>query len=134
METPDIQVGSILIKVIASHDLIESFDSEVTAPNVGPGLHYHTQMDEIFFVQSGKVRITVDREEIIATPGTVVRVPKMTRHAWKSHDGPSRLLVTFIPGARQTMYLKELGELIRSGDSWREGVISLQKKYDNIPL
>jgi hypothetical protein len=32
------------------------------------------------------------------------------------------------------MYLKELGELVRSGDSWREGIGILQKKYDNIPL
>lgn len=134
METPDIQVGNILIKVIVSSDLIESFDSEVTAANVGPDLHYHTQMDEVFFIQSGNVRITLDGEEIEATPGMVVRVPKMTPHAWKSHSGPCRLLVTFIPGTRQTAYLKDLGELIRSGDSWREGVTSLQKKYDNIPL
>jgi hypothetical protein len=42
--------------------------------------------------------------------------------------------VTFIPGARQTMDLKELGQLFPSGDSWREGVTALQKKYDNIPL
>lgn len=32
------------------------------------------------------------------------------------------------------MYLKELGELVRSGDSWREGIAVFQKRYDNIPL
>lgn len=90
-----------MIKVIVSSDLIESFDSEVTTANVGPDLHYHTQMDEVSFIQSGNVR-TTDGEQIVATPGTIVRVPKMTPHAWKSHDGPCRLLVTFIPGARQT--------------------------------
>ena len=134
METPDIQFGEFQIKVIVSDGLIESFDSEVTAPGVGPDLHYHTRMDEIFFIQSGTVLITVDREQIVATPGMIVRVPKMTPHAWKSQDGPARLLITFIPGAQQTMYYKELGELVRSGDSWREGNGILQKKYDNIPL
>ena len=63
---------------IVSSDLIESFDSEVTAANVGPDLHYHTQMDEVFFIQSGNVRITLDGEEIVAAPGMVVRVPKMS--------------------------------------------------------
>ena len=63
---------------IVSSDLIESFDSEVTAANVGSDLHYHTQMDEVFFIQSGNVRITLDGEEIVAAPGMVVRVPKMS--------------------------------------------------------
>lgn len=128
-----IQVGHISIDVLISNELIESFDSDVQAPDTGPGLHYHTKMDEIFYIQSGKVLITVGDEQIIATPGMVVRVPKMTRHSWKSHEGPAKLLVTFIPGANQVKYLTELGELSRSGASWEEGIAVLRKKYDNTP-
>jgi hypothetical protein len=107
----------------------EDAQSNPTASPASVGFAQHS-----YFIQFGNVRITADREEIVATPGMVVRVPKMTPHAWKSHNGPCRLLVTFIPGGRQTDYLKELDKLVRSGDSRREGVTSLQKNYDNIPL
>jgi oxalate decarboxylase/phosphoglucose isomerase-like protein (cupin superfamily) len=134
MSEPDIRIGNIAIKVLISNELIESFDSDILAPDTGPGLHYHAGMDEVFYIQSGKVLITAGAETILATPGMIVRVPKMTPHSWKSQDGPAKLLVTFIPGANQVRYLTELGELSRSGASWEEGIAALQKKYDNTPV
>jgi mannose-6-phosphate isomerase-like protein (cupin superfamily) len=135
MQTPqEIQVGEIDIKVLVSSELIESFDSVVKVAGAGPGPHYHTRMDEIFYILSGTVLITSDKNEIKATAGTVVRIPKMTPHAWKSSGGPAHLLVTFIPGGNQVAYLTELGELMRSGGSWRDGIKALQQKYDNTPL
>jgi len=130
----EIQVGEIDIKVIVTNELIESFDSVVKVADNGPGLHYHTRMDEIFYILSGAVLVTSGKDQIKATTGMVVRVPKMTPHAWKSFEGPARLLITFIPGANQVNYLTELGELMRSGGSWREGIKALQQKYDNTPL
>ncbi len=129
-----IEVGDITIRVVASDELIESFEAVLPRAGLGPDLHYHTGMDEIFFVHSGKVAITCGDTETIASAGMVVRVPKMTPHAWKSVDGPARLLFTFIPGSRQRHYLEELGELSRSGASWQEGIAALQEKYDNKPL
>ncbi|MGI9533948.1 MAG: cupin domain-containing protein [Thermodesulfobacteriota bacterium] len=129
-----LQVGEISIDVLVANNLIESFDSEVQAEGAGPGLHHHTKMDEIFYIQSGKFKINRGDEEIVATPGMTVHVPKNTPHGWKALEDRSRLLVTFIPGANQLMYLKELGELSKSGASWKEGITELQKKYDCIPL
>ncbi len=135
MNSPsEIQVGEIYIKVLVSNNLIESFDSEVRAADTGPGLHFHSGMDEIFYIISGAVLVTRGQEEIRATPGSVVHVPKKTPHAWKSLGGPAHLLVTFIPGTKQVNYLMELGELVKSGDSWHEGIKALQQKYDNTPL
>jgi mannose-6-phosphate isomerase-like protein (cupin superfamily) len=129
-----ISFGDMSIRVVVSDALIESFDATLPRAGLGPGLHYHTNMDEIFYVQSGRVAITCGETEIVATAGMVVRVPKMTRHGWKSVDGPARLLFSFIPGGNQKMYLTELGELSRSGASWAEGIAVLQSKYDNKPL
>jgi len=128
------KVGEISIDVLVSNELIESFDSKVLAEGAGPGLHYHTKMDEIFFIQSGKFKLQRGEEEIIASAGATIHVPKNTPHGWKTLEAPSRLLVTFIPGGNQLMYLTELGELSRSGASWKEGITELQKKYDCIPL
>jgi len=129
-----IEIGHLSIEVLVANDLIESFDSEIKKEGAGPGLHYHTKMDEIFYMISGKVEVTVGEEKIVATPGTVVRVPKLTHHAFHSVDGPARLLVTFIPGANQVMYLTELAALVKTGASWREGIGALQEKYDVHPL
>jgi mannose-6-phosphate isomerase-like protein (cupin superfamily) len=105
-----------------------------TGINTGPGLHYHTKMDEIFYIMEGKVEVTKGDEKIIATPGSLVRIPKLTHHGFHSIIGPARLLVTFIPGGGQVQYLYELGELMKSGSSWREGIGALQEKYDVHPL
>ena len=129
-----IKVGEISIEVLVANELIESFDSTFQSAGAGPGLHYHTKMDEIFHVVSGKFKITKGEEEIIATPGTTVRVPRNTPHGFKSLEPSSRILVTFIPGGNQLLYLTELGELSRSGASWRDGIAELQQKYDCIPL
>ena len=135
MEANDhIRIGEMTIRVVVSDELIESFDAEIPQAGLGPDLHYHTGMDEIFFVHSGKVAITSGDTKIVASAGMVVRVPKMTPHGWKSVDGPARLLFSFIPGGGQRKYLEELGELSRSGASWREGIGMLQEKYDNKPL
>lgn len=133
-EIKHIDVGEISIEVLIVNDLIESFDSVLKTENTGPGLHYHTRMDEIFYVTEGKIEVTKGDQQIIATPGTVVRIPKLTHHGFHSIEGPARLLVTFIPGGGQVQYLYELGELIKSGASWRDGIGALQEKYDVHPL
>ena len=133
-EGEHIQVGEISIEVLVANELIESFDSTLSSEGAGPGLHYHTKMDEIFHVLSGSFKIQRDEEEITANPGMTVHIPKNTPHGFKSLEDNSRLLVTFIPGGNQLMYLTELGELSKSGASWKEGIAELQKKYDSIPL
>lgn len=127
-------IGEMTIRVVVSDELIESFEAAIPRAGLGPDLHYHTGMDEIFYVQSGKVAITCGDTQVVATPGMIVRVPKMTPHEWKSVDGPARLLFSFIPGGNQAMYLAELGELASQGASWREGIGALREKYDNKPL
>ena len=129
-----IDVGEISIDVLIVNDLIESFDSMLKSENTGPGLHYHTKMDEIFYITERKVEVTKGDQKIIDTPGTVARIPRLTHHGFHSMEGPERLLVTFIPGGGQVQYLYELGELMKSGSSWREGIGALQEKYDVHPL
>jgi mannose-6-phosphate isomerase-like protein (cupin superfamily) len=129
-----LHIGEMTIRVVVADDLIQSFEASMPRSGLGPGLHLHTGMDEIFYVTSGKVRITSGDLVVMASPGDVVRVPKMTPHQWQSVDGPAQMLFTFIPGQNQVGYLRELAELSNSGKSWNEGIAALQTKYDNRPL
>lgn len=46
--------------------------------------HYHEDMDEIFIIVSGKVRIKVDKEEEVLEAGDAVLVPMKTIHKMKN--------------------------------------------------
>ena len=129
-----IQIGEMTIRVVVADDLIQSFEASMPRSGLGPGLHLHTGMDEIFYVKAGKVRITSGDSVVVASAGEIVRVPRMTPHQWQSVDGPAEMLFTFIPGQNQVGYLRELAELSNSGRSWDEGIAALQNKYDNRPL
>lgn len=129
-----IRIGEMTIRVVVADELIQSFEASMPRSGLGPGLHLHTGMDEIFYVKAGKVRITSGDSVVVASAGDIIRVPKMTPHQWQSVDGPAAMLFTFIPGQNQVGYLMELAELSNSGNSWSEGIAALQTKYDNRPL
>ncbi len=129
-----LHIGEMTIRVVVADELIQSFDAFMPATGLGPGLHLHTKMDEIFYVYAGKVEITVGDKVIVAGPGDIVRVPKMTPHKWQSLEVPAKMLFSFIPGQDQVKYLTELAELANSGASWRDSIAELQRKYDNKPL
>jgi mannose-6-phosphate isomerase-like protein (cupin superfamily) len=130
----EFSIGDMTVRVIVSDSLIEAFEAILPRAGLGPDRHFHTGMDEIFYVQSGKVEIHQGDTKVIATPGMVVRVPKLTEHEWKSVEGPARMLFSFVPGNRQTRYLRELSALAQSGASWQESIAVLREKYDNQPV
>jgi mannose-6-phosphate isomerase-like protein (cupin superfamily) len=78
----------------------------------GPPQHVHREHDESFFVLTGTVRFTSGREELIATPGSLVTAPIGDPHTFANADSeaPASLLCTVTP-ERYLGYLKELTTL-----------------------
>src|ERR1043166_93748 len=57
-------------------------------------LHYHERTDEVYYVLSGKGRMSLDGKEIELSEGVVVYVPRGVKHrAW----GDLKVLVVCIP-------------------------------------
>ena len=57
-------------------------------------LHYHERTDEVYYVLSGKGRMSLDGKEIELNEGVVVYVPRGVKHrAW----GDLKVLVVCIP-------------------------------------
>ena len=76
-------------------DLFESH----TAWGAGPPPHLHTGADEMFIVQSGRMRFLLDRDWITAGLGDVVYVPRHTVHTFRGADkNGSRMLIHVSPG------------------------------------
>jgi mannose-6-phosphate isomerase-like protein (cupin superfamily) len=68
-----------------------------TLPPGGPDPQHPHGEDEVYFVSSGRARITVGSEEREVGPGSVVYVPAKTEHHFHSILETLVVLVVFAP-------------------------------------
>ena len=81
----------------------------------GGGPPPHTQADvELFFVLEGEVTFTVEDRDIVAGPGTHLRVDPGVLHAFKNHsDAHASMLIQTLP-AGLDRYFREVGRPVNS--------------------
>ena len=63
----------------------------------GPPLHYHHDVDEMFFVQEGQFRFRVGDELYELGPGDMLFGPRRIPHAFRNISEAGRLMVMFQP-------------------------------------
>ena len=87
----------------------------------GGGPPPHTQGDlELFYVVSGEVTFSVSGSELIAGPGSYLRVEPGVMHAFQNRSSfPATMLIQTMP-AGLDKYFKEVGQLVQSMDDHRE--------------
>jgi len=85
---------------------------EVTVPpKEGPPLHVHAKEDELWVVQKGNLRFKVDTEMLRAPVGSVVFVPRGTRHCFQNTgEEAAHILVLFTPSGMERFF-EELARL-----------------------
>lgn len=71
-------------------------------PNDVHGVHRHPHGDEIYYVLEGTARVTLGNENIDATPGTAIYIPKGMKHGITNDGDKSFLLLWMIRGQFQT--------------------------------
>jgi mannose-6-phosphate isomerase-like protein (cupin superfamily) len=70
-----------------------------------PRPHRHVQMDETFFVVEGGYVFELDGDEHDAPAGTVVFLPRGTRHRFRSRgEVPGRILTFATPGGIESFF------------------------------
>lgn len=83
---------------IASRVLARTGGGNVTlfAFDAGQGLEEHTSpFDALVLVQEGSLALTIGGERVLATPGTVVRMPGGVPHALEAPE-PARMLLVML--------------------------------------
>ena len=99
------------------------------------GPHYHTQIEEFFYVLEGEVNLRSGDRTVRGGPGTFVFVPAGAVHSY-GNPGPGAarvLLVTSPPGFEK--YFDEMAELIASGGRPDpEAIAKLRAKHDTIQV
>ena len=83
----------------------------IAQPLTGPPLHRHRE-DEIFHVLEGCLTFQCGLERFEAPTGTIVHISAGTAHTWSNFgDEPARMLVSFIPGGLEELFLN-LGDVL----------------------
>jgi mannose-6-phosphate isomerase-like protein (cupin superfamily) len=94
----------------------------------GPPPGTHREHEEIFYVLEGEVEFSLDEDRAPAPTGTLIVVPRGTRHNFRGRPG-SRLLVLSIP-AGMAGFFEELGAGREAGRTEAEVRAAIAEKYD----
>lgn len=83
---------------------------DVTAPHGGPPLHVHSREDEAFYVVEGRFLFRRGDQELTATPGMCVVLPRGVPHSYANiGSGQGKLLVIAIPAGLDDFFA-EVGQ------------------------
>ncbi len=96
-----------------------------------PPPHVHREHDEVFIILTGTFRFILGQETMDAPQGTVVLVPRGSRHGFTIDPGSTALLLVLPSGLEG--YFRELGTGLAEGRSGQEVRASLAGKYDSYP-
>lgn len=97
-----------------------------------PPPHIHHEHEECFYILEGLYTFTIGSEQLEAPAGSVVFVPRGTRHAFK-HSENARALV-FVTPAGLEGFFRELGSGLAAGRSEADLRSELAGKYDSEPV
>ncbi len=106
-------------------EVFEHFDIGFPPP------HIHHDHEEFFYIIEGTVKLTLGKEEVEAQAGSLVFVPRGTRHAFKPNEG-ARMLFFVIPAGLEGFF-KELSDGFAQGRADTDIRAALAGKYDSWP-
>lgn len=87
----------------------------VVPPGGGPPPHIHNAEDETFVILDGEIMFSTNAGTIAAPTGTVVHVPKGTKHSYATVGStPVRMLFLYAPAGMEAMF-DEIGTPAQPG-------------------
>jgi hypothetical protein len=87
----------------------------------GPRAHRHTNMDETLFVLEGSFVFEIDGQPFEASAGTLVFLPRGTRHRFRSTGAsPGRVLVFAAPGGIDAFFEEVADPSVRLDEAFRK--------------
>ncbi len=115
----------------SSADTAGSFELIEYEGPLQPPPHIHHEHDEAFYILSGTFTFTLGTDELEVPEGSLVVIPRGTRHGFSALAG-SRALLVIVP-AGLGGFFTELGSGIAAGRSSAEMREALAGRYDSHP-
>ncbi len=120
--------GRVRLSSAQTGGRLEVFQFDV---QMGPPPHLHHDHDECFYILEGVYTFTLGQEQVEAPAGSLVNVPRGTRHGFK--PGPGARALVFIYPAGIEGFFRELGDGFAAGRTEPEIRAALKDKYDSEP-
>ena len=74
-----------------------------------------------------------DDDEIDAGPGSLVFIPRGTRHSYRALEADSRVLIFDVPAGNFDEFLRELDGMLAEGMMGAQAMAALTGRYDSDP-
>jgi quercetin dioxygenase-like cupin family protein len=103
---------------------------EYEGPAVPPP-HIHREHDEIFYILEGRFSFVIGHATQEVGVGSLVWIPRGTRHGFNVQSGSRALLFTIPAGLEG--FFKELGKGLTEGKTSEEIRAELADRYDSLP-
>lgn len=85
--------------------LFALLDFNVYPGAIGPGDHYHENCAKTLFILSGKLKVKIDGDDKVVTPGEIAYIPKKTVHDFcNPFDSPCRFLLQVSPSGLENFF------------------------------
>jgi quercetin dioxygenase-like cupin family protein len=103
----------------------------VAAPGWDTGSHFHSKIEEQFYVIDGELELRAGDRLITGQPGTFIAVPPGTAHGFANRGTlPARMLLVATPPGHE-QYFAELADILsRSGAPDPEEIAALRARFD----
>jgi len=96
----------------------------------GPLRHRHRELHDMFYVIEGVLTVSVGNEDLELEAGSFVCVPPGTVHTFSNRSGEPVRFLNFNTPAGWENYMRDLGELLASGDPTPEEIGRVASRYD----
>ena len=84
-----------------------SFIEAKVFPGGGPAPHIQTHEHEGFYVIEGQITFKVDKQRLVAKPGTFVDVPPNVLHSFKNEtDETAKLIIILSPPGLEQLFVE----------------------------
>jgi mannose-6-phosphate isomerase-like protein (cupin superfamily) len=104
--------------------------TEITPPGGGPPPHYHTNEDETFFVQEGRVSFFAAGQWREVPPGGAVYAPRGSVHTFKNvGDKSSRMLVSTSPSGFEKFFSRCTDEFAKPGGPDMQRIVKISAEH-----
>ena len=104
--------------------------SEITPPGGGPPPHYHTNEDEWFIVQEGRVEFFSDGKWSEFAVGSILFMPRNHVHAFRNAgDTPSRVLIATVPGGFDKYFARCADEFAKPGGPDMQRIFEINAEH-----
>lgn len=123
-------VGSIRLSADRTGGALEVFEFEWPGSAVPPP-HTHRERDELFHVTQGSLEFVLGHDTVTATEGSLVYVPRGTRHGFTPGPGSKALVITMPAGLEG--FFRELSAGLAAGKTAAEVRASLAGRFDSFP-